>query len=121
MDLIVNHIGGLASLIGSLTVVGGALLWLYNQFIGKPKERRREREQERLIKVITQENKPLQQSINQLNKYLDESKRDWEQLNETVKNHREKLNNHFETLNEHDDRLIVLETMNGVKKYRKEK
>ena len=44
MEVIVTNIGTLASLIGSLTVVGSALIWIYNKFIGEPRERKRERE-----------------------------------------------------------------------------
>ena len=42
-DLVAN-VGILASLIGSLTVVGGALLWVYTRFIGAPREKRRAKE-----------------------------------------------------------------------------
>ena len=57
MEVIVTNIGTLASLIGSLTVVGSALIWIYNKFIGEPREHKRREEarkrQEEFVLLIT--------------------------------------------------------------------
>lgn len=113
---IADNIGSLASLVGSLTVVGGALLWIYNKFIGDPREKRRAVEetirQKRMVETITRENAPLNKSIQQLTDWLEESKKDHEVLNQLSKISSEKIKRHEKQINEHDDRLIVLETIN---------
>ena len=121
MEQLVNNMGNLASFIGSLTVVGGALLWIYNKFIARPREKRREREEnkkhEQMMKVITKENEPLTHSIKQLNEWLSESKADRKKLNEIAVINSNTLKEHDEKLDNHHDRLIVLETKNGIRTY----
>ena len=123
MDVIINGIGDMASFIGSLTVVGSALLWLYNQFISKPREKRRERiekeYQEKMLETIKSENKPLIKTINKLSAILDESTKDTENLNRVADVNSEKLDEHDERLDNHNNRLIVLETKTGLR-YKKE-
>lgn len=118
MEEIVENIGTLASFIGSLTVVGSALIWIYNKFIGAPRERRREEEEEkrhkRMIKVVTKENEPLVKSIENLNKWIEESRHDRENLNKVTDEHTLTLGDHEERLDEHNGRLIALETRNGI-------
>lgn len=122
MNVIAEHLGFIASLIGSLTVVGGALLWIYTKLISNPRERRREREsskrQREMIKVITQENKPLNESINTLSEILEDSIRDRKRLSQIAVTNTELLEEHDETLTEHNNRLIILETKNGLSEYR---
>lgn len=119
MEMIVNHIGGLASLIGSLTVVGGALIWVYNKFIGAPREERREHKQKELqlqmIKLITQENDPLVKTLNELSMMLEDSQKDREKLNEIAKVNTGIIKGNTDKINELDDRVIVLETHAGVR------
>lgn len=119
MDVINEHLGLIASMIGSLSVVGGGLIWLYNILISKPRDRWREKREEERQKVIVKEiekaNEPLNHSINKLNEWLNESKMDRERLNEIAEKNTDKLNHHEKMINNHDDRLIVLETKNGLK------
>lgn len=125
MELIVTNIGTLASLIGSLTVVGSALIWIYNKFIGEPRERKREREakkrQEEMILLITEKNEPLNQSIQSLVDFSRSSEADRELLHRIsdentlrIGEHGEELLSHEKQLNEHNGRLIALETKNGI-------
>ena len=122
MNVLAEHLGFIASLIGSLTVVGSALLWIYTKTISNPRERRREREnikrQKQMITMITKENEPLNSAIKELNKMLDESTRDRTKLNDLASRNTKIIMEHDETLEEHDKRLIVLETKNGISEYR---
>lgn len=125
MSDIVTNIGELASFIGSLTVVGGALIWIYNKFIGEPRERKREREarknQELMINLITEKNEPLNESIRDLIAFTGESAEDRKVLHRVtdehalrIGEHDEELQSHTKQLNEHNGRLIALETKNGI-------
>ena len=120
MPNIIAHVGSLASFIGSLTVVGGALMWIYNKFISAPREKRRQKEaeerQQRMIELITEKNEPLNHSIEHLNELLSESQVDRKQLNRIADNNTKMLKSHEERLDSHNERLIVLETKNGVQK-----
>ena len=125
MEVIVTNIGTLASLIGSLTVVGSALIWIYNKFIGEPRERKREQEakkrQEEMILLITEKNEPLNQSIQGLLDFSTDSEEDRKLLHRIsdentlrIGEHREELLSHEKQLSEHNGRLIALETKNGI-------
>lgn len=119
MDLFVNHMGDMASLIGSLTVVGGALMWIYHKLISSPREKWKEREEKKrqreLIKTINEENKPLLNSINQLTEWLNESKKEREKLNELAVRNTKIIDEHGKKIENHDDRLIVLESKTGLR------
>ena len=116
----VEMVGHMASFIGSLTVVGGALLWIYNSWIAKPREKRRKKEaderQSKMVALITQKNEPLNDSIQELNNLLGESQKDREKLNEIAIANTKIIGEHEDVLDEHNERLIVLETKNGVKR-----
>ena len=120
MSDIIEHVGSLASFIGSLTVVGGALMWMYNKFISAPREKRRQGEADKrqrdMIELITEKNKPLNESIQGLNELLAESQSDRQQLNQIAKVNTEMIENHEERIDDHNVRLTVLETENGIKK-----
>ena len=120
MSDIIEHVGSLASFIGSLTVAGGALMWVYNKFISSPREKRRQGEAEKrqrdMIELITEKNKPLNESIQGLNELLAESQADREQLNQIANVNTEMIKNHEERIDDHNERLIVLETKNGIQK-----
>ena len=120
MSDIIEHVGSLASFIGSLTVVGGALMWIYNKFISTPREKRRQMESDKrqrdMIELITEKNKPLNESIQGLNELLAESQSDRQQLNQIAKVNTEMIENHEERIDDHNVRLTVLETENGIKK-----
>ena len=122
MNVLAEHLGFIASLIGSLTVVGSALLWIHTKLISNPRERRREREnikrQRQMINMITRENKPLNESINTLRKTLEDSIQDRKKLNDLAGRNTKIIMEHDDKLEEHDKRLIVLETKNGISEYR---
>ena len=120
MSDIIEHVGSLASFIGSLTVVGGALMWIYNKFISAPREKRRQEEakkrQRDMIELITEKNKPLNESIQGLNELLSESQADRKKLNQIANVNTEMIKNHEDRIDNHNERLIVLETKNGIQK-----
>ena len=126
MSNIIEHVGSFASFIGSLTVVGGALMWIYNKFISAPREKRRREEDEKrqraMIELITEKNKPLNDSIQSLNELLTESQLDRKKLNKIAEINTDAIEDHEKRLDNHNERLIVLETKNGVRKitYREE-
>ena len=125
MNVLAEHLGFIASLIGSLTVVGSALIWVYNKFISHPRENKRLREEEKrqdmLLELITRENRPMNTAIEQLTKLLDESSQDRIKLNDLASRNTKIIMEHDDTLEEHDKRLIVLETKNGISEYRYKK
>ena len=125
MNVLAEHLGFIASLIGSLTVVGSALIWVYNKFISHPREQKRLREEEKrqdmLLELITRENRPMNTAIEQLTKLLDESSQDRIKLNDLASRNTKMLLEHDDTLTEHNNRLIVLETKNGISEYRYKK
>ena len=125
MNVLAEHLGFIASLIGSLTVVGSALIWIYNKFISHPRENKRLREEEKrqdmLLELITRENRPMNTAIQQLTKLLDESRQDSIKLNDLTGRNTKMLLEHDDTLEEHNNRLIVLETKNGLSEYRYKK
>lgn len=120
MSDIIEHVGSLASFIGSLTVVGGALMWMYNKFISAPREKRRQEEAEKrqrdMIELITEKNKPLNESIQGLNELLAESQLDRKKLNKIAETNTNMIERHEGRLDNHNERLIVLETKNGVRR-----
>ena len=115
---IIEQVGSIASLIGSLTVVGGALMWMYNKFVGIPREKRRqlqsEQRQKDMIELITEKNEPLNRAIQSMTDMLSESKLDRQQLNKVADVNTQRIGVHEERLDNHNDRLIVLETKNGI-------
>ena len=125
MNVLAEHLGFIASLIGSLTVVGSALIWIYNKFISHPREKKRLREEEKrqdmLLELITRENRPMNTAIQQLTKLLDESTQDRMKLNDLADRNTKIIMEHDETLEDHNNRLIVLETKNGLSEYRYKK
>ena len=120
MSDIIEHVGSLASFIGSLTVVGGALMRAYNKFISAPREKRRQTEADKrqrdMIELITEKNKPLNESIQSLNELLAESQLDRKKLNKIAETNTTMIERHEGRLDNHNERLIVLETKNGVRR-----
>lgn len=99
----------LASLITALTIVGGALVWLNNKFYVKPREKKRLEHEER-------QQKSLEEALKPIKDFLDESKRDRENLHKIAVQNKAILERHETELDGHNDRLIVLEVHNGVRK-----
>lgn len=125
-------LGAIASMVGSLTIVGGALMWLYNILIGRPRERRREEEGNRrhkdMLELINKENKPLRQAIDKLNDLLEDSQKDRENLNRMAEantkvlvGHDELFKKHDKRLDDHHERIVVLEGRDGSFYRRKKK
>ena len=115
---IFEQVGSVAQFIGSLTVVGGALMWVYNKFIAIPREKKRQKaandRQTDMIKLITERNEPLNKAIQSLTEMISESQLDRKQLNKIAENNTAMLERHEGRLDNHNDRLIVLETKNGI-------
>ena len=115
---IFEQVGSVAQFIGSLTVVGGALMWMYNKFIGIPREKKRQQaannRQTDMINLITERNEPLNQAIQSITEMISESQLDRKQLNKVADLNTQMLGVHEERLDNHNDRLIVLETKNGI-------
>lgn len=111
---VIDSIGNLASLIGSLITVGSALLWVYNKFIGKPREERRLAEEAKrqaaMMLLVTNANKPLNKSIQQLTEWLNESKEDRKRLDGLSKVNKERIDKHEDEIDVIKDRVLVLET-----------
>ena len=118
MSNIIEQVGSVASLIGSLTVVGGALIWIYNKFVAIPREKRRQRAAERrqrdMIELITEKNEPLNQAIQSMTELIAESQLDRQHLNRVATVNTQMIDIHEQRLDKHNDRLIVLETKNGI-------
>lgn len=122
MNVLAEHLGFIASLIGSLTVVGSALIWIHTKLISNPREKKRlieeEKRQDMLLELITRENKPMDNAIQRLTKLLEDSRQDRMKLNDLASRNTKIIRDHGETLTEHNNRLIVLETKNGISEYR---
>ena len=75
-----------------------------------------------MIELITEKNKPLNESIKALNDLLAESQLDRKKLNHIAETNTAMLKDHEERIDNHNERLIVLEVKNGVQKitYREE-
>ena len=114
MHFFIDNVATLASVVGSLTVVGSALIWVYNQMIAKPIEKKRseaeKKRNEMMVKVILKENKPLNESIKQLTEWLSESRNDRIAIHVNLDQHEKMINEHEKRIDDHSKRLTVLET-----------
>lgn len=118
--IIFDNAASLAGFIGSVTVIGSALIWVYKKLVAGPKEKRdaerNRRENERLRGTIAEIVEPQKQTLEQLK--INQRKQDERDLtlqqiaDENVK----LLKAHSEKFNEHDRRILVLEVINGVVK-----
>ncbi|ATF25334.1 hypothetical protein [Brochothrix thermosphacta] len=97
-----EYLKGIASLVTAITVVGGALIWIYKKLVSDPDKRMAERIQRENSESLKQTVQPLTQSIELLNNNLKQSEKDREQLNK-------KVNLHDNVLNNHETRITVLE------------
>ena len=117
MSIIIENIGQLASFIGSLTVVGSALMWIYEKFIGKPRERKRQKmETERQVKMtelISETNEPLIEAISDLKDFSLWSEQDRKSLHKVADANTIQLGKHESRLDDHNERIIILETRTG--------
>ena len=93
----------IASLIGALTVICGALIWVYKKLVSDPDKRIAEKIQRENNVMLKESLDPLTKSIELLNHNLEDSKRDRVKLNETVTLHADELAGH-------ETRITVLES-----------
>lgn len=93
---------GLTSIITTLTIVGGALIWIYKKLVSEPDKRMAEKIQQENTQALKQSVEPLTRSIELLNQNLARSAEDTQELTF-------KVGKHGEELNEHDKRITVLE------------
>ena len=123
-----------AGAITSITIIGTFLVKIVDKIIVKPMDKRkaerakeaeldRQKFEEGLLERVEVNQQPLKESIDRLNKLLDESQRDRENLHKIAEVHVETIREHEERLDSHNDRLIVLEVKNGVRTvtYKEEK
>ena len=93
-------------------------MWIYNKFIAIPREKKRQKaandRQADMIELITEKNEPLNQAIQSITEMISESKLDRQQLNTVAKVNTQMIDIHEQRLDNHNDRLIVLETKNGI-------
>ncbi|SLN00307.1 Phage protein [Brachybacterium faecium] len=99
-----EYLKGIVSLVTAITVVGGALIWIYKKLVSDPDKRMAERIQRENSESLKKTVQPLTQSIELLNNNLKQSEKDREQLNK-------KVNLHDNILNNHETRITVLEKL----------
>lgn len=128
-EILVGYLSKAGSFITSLTIVGGFMLTIYKYTIAKPKEKRelieaqkveaeRNKVLEHVVGMMAEQLSPLNDSIKVLNHHLEESKRDRENIHRILDLTASDVGKHEERLDSHNERLIVLETRNGVKRYK---
>lgn len=71
-----------------------------------------------MVNEINNFNKPLSDSIDNLNDSLQESLIERKKINEILNDNSNTLKEHYRIINNHDDRLLVLETKSGIKYYK---
>lgn len=113
-DNVASVVALIAGLIGSITVVGSALIWVYKQLIARPKERRdairTERENEKFRKAM----QPTVDAVEQISRGLAYQEERDKKLQEIADRNVKLLAKHEDRLDRHNERLIVLETRNGI-------
>ena len=123
-----------AGTITSVTIIGAFLIKVIDKIIVKPMDKRKAERaktveldrqvfEEKLLDRVESNQQPLKESIDQLNKLLEESQRDRISLHKIADVNVKAIGKHEERLDTHNDRLIVLEVKNGVRTvtYKEEK
>ena len=116
-----------AGTITSVTIIGAFLVKVVDKIIIKPMDKRkverakeveldRQRFEESLLERVEANQRPLAESIDRLNQLLDESQRDRVNLHRIADVNVKAIGEHEERLDSHNERLIVLEVKNGVRK-----
>lgn len=116
-----------AGAITSIMVIGTFLVKVVDKIIIKPMDKRkaerakeveldRQKFEESLLERVEVNQQPLAESIDRLNKLLEESQRDRNDLHKITDEIVIVTGKHEERLDSHNDRLIVLEVKNGVRK-----
>lgn len=118
-----------AGTITSITIIGTFLVKIVDGIIIKPMDKRkaeraketeldRQKFEEKLLERVETNQQPLKESIDQLNRLLEESQRDRSALHKIADVNTKKLGEHETKIHDLDDRLIVVETHNNITKYR---
>lgn len=116
-----------AGVITSITIIGAFLVKVVDKIVIKPMDKRkaervreveldRQKFEERLLERVEANQKPLSDSIGRLNELLEESQRDRVNLHKIADVNVKAIGEHEERLDLHNERLIVLEVKNGVRK-----
>ena len=115
-----------AGMITSVTIIGAFLIKVIDKIIVKPMDKRkaerakvveadRQKFEQTLLKHVEANQQPLTDSIDKLNELLEESQRDRVALHKVADVNVQRIGEHEQRLDSHNDRLIVLEVINGVK------
>lgn len=116
-----------AGAITSITIIGAFLVKVVDKIIIKPMDKRkaerakeveldRQKFEESLLERVEANQQPLAESIDRLNDLLEESQRDRVNLHKIAEVNVNAIGEHEERLDSHNERLIVLEVKNGVRK-----
>ena len=116
-----------AGAITSITIIGTFLVKIVDAIIIKPMDKRkadrakeveldRQKFEENLLERVEVNQQPLAESIDRLNELLAESQRDRTALHKIANVNVQTIGEHEERLDHHNERLIVLEVKNGVRK-----
>ena len=116
-----------AGAITSVTIIGAFLVKVVDKIIIKPMDKRkadrakeveldRQRFEQTLLERVEANQQPLAESIDRLNELLAESQRDRVNLHKIAEVNVKAIGEHEERLDQHNERLIVLEVKNGVRK-----
>ena len=116
-----------AGTITSVMIIGTFLVKVVDKIIIKPMDKRkadrakeveldRQRFEQTLLERVEANQQPLAESIDRLNELLAESQRDRVNLHKIAEVNVKAIGEHEERLDSHNERLIVLEVKNGVRK-----
>lgn len=112
--IIFDNVASLAGFIGSLTVIGSALIWVYKKIIAGPKEKRDAQRAERENAKFREAIKPTAEAVEQISRSLAYQESRDQKLQEIADRNVKLLAKHEDRLDRHNERLIVLETRNGI-------
>ena len=119
IELLLHDIHSVAVFITSMTIIGGALIWIYQKTIGNSRERRAEERNRVFIQSIDDKNKPLIETLEALQKSVEKQEYHDKQLEKIAQQNSELIKKQEERIDNHNDRLLVVETVldiNGNKK-----
>lgn len=115
--IIFDNLASVAGLIGSVTVIGSALIWVYKQVIARPKEKRDAQRAERENAKFREAIKPTAEAVGQISRSLAYQESRDQKLQEIADRNVKLLEKHENRLDLHEHRIIVLETKNGIPVY----
>lgn len=115
--IIFDNLASVAGLIGSVTVIGSALIWVYKQVIARPKEKRDALRAEKENAKFREAIKPTAEAVEQISRSLAYQESRDQKLQEIADRNVKLLEKHENRLDLHEHRIIVLETKNGIPVY----